>query len=118
MLAKIEVKSRLVIDSMEDRAMLAYNAFPERLYVVLDGRVVFRGGFGPVMYSLQDVREFLQLVLAFTHARDEANCRNDSQSMQEAEDGRVKCVKYMLPDYPYFGSTACGNPLKFRHYLN
>ena len=37
-----------VIDSMDNSTMQAYNAFPDRLYLIgKDGRIAFKGGPGP-----------------------------------------------------------------------
>mmetsp|Transcript_12865 Transcript_12865/g.16057 ORF Transcript_12865/g.16057 Transcript_12865/m.16057 type:complete len:117 (-) Transcript_12865:158-508(-) len=45
------VDSALYVDSMDNSAMKAYAAHPERLYVVQDNKVAFRGGIGPFQYS-------------------------------------------------------------------
>jgi hypothetical protein len=38
----------LFIDGMDDTAMMAYSAWPERLYVIgTDGRIAYRGDPGP-----------------------------------------------------------------------
>ena len=43
------------VDKMDDRTMRAYAAFPERLYLIgTDGKVVYRGGLGPMGFSPQE----------------------------------------------------------------
>lgn len=49
----------IMVDPMDDRTNHAYSALPERLYVVLDGKVVFEGGMGPFHYRIDLVEEFL-----------------------------------------------------------
>jgi len=51
---------RLVVDSIDNSANRAYAAWPERLYVIVDGVVVFKSGPGPFGYVLDDVRAWLE----------------------------------------------------------
>ena len=51
---------RLLVDTMADEANARYAAWPERLYVVVDGVVVYKGGPGPFGYVLDDVRAWLE----------------------------------------------------------
>ncbi|EDV18712.1 uncharacterized protein TRIADDRAFT_34769, partial [Trichoplax adhaerens] len=48
------------IDCIENDTMKAYDAVPERLYVVDDGKIVYSGGPGPFAYSLDDMEQFLE----------------------------------------------------------
>lgn len=50
----------LVVDSMDNACELAYEARPERLYVIRDGVVAFRSGPGPFCYSPSQLREYLR----------------------------------------------------------
>ena len=54
------LKTELVCDAMSDECSKGYAAMPERLYVVLNNKVVFIGGRGPHDYSVDSVRQFLQ----------------------------------------------------------
>lgn len=49
----------ILVDPMDDPANKAYASFPERFYILLDGKVVFEGGLGPYYYSVPEVAEFL-----------------------------------------------------------
>jgi type I thyroxine 5'-deiodinase len=49
----------MVCDSMNGDALLHYEAWPERLYIIEDGVVVFRGGLGPHDYRPNDVKDWL-----------------------------------------------------------
>ncbi len=51
---------RLVVDSIDNSANRAYAAWPERLYIIVDGVVVFKSGPGPFGYVLDDVRKWLE----------------------------------------------------------
>lgn len=45
-----------LVDEMDDAAMTAYAAWPDRLYMVgLDGRVVYAGGRGPFGFKPQEL---------------------------------------------------------------
>ena len=54
---------RLLVDTMENKASLAFGALPERLAIVVNGRVHFLGGKGPEMYSVADCRAALAKLL-------------------------------------------------------
>lgn len=49
----------LVCDSMEGQVNDRYAAWPERLYIIVDGVVVYQGGFGPFDYKLWEVQDWL-----------------------------------------------------------
>lgn len=49
----------IVCDSMSGEVVDRYQAWPERLYIVLDGLVVYKGGMGPFEYKLFEVQEWL-----------------------------------------------------------
>ena len=49
----------VVVDSMHDTANRLYGAFYERLYIVLDGVVVYEGGYGPEYYNMDEVEVWL-----------------------------------------------------------
>ena len=49
------------IDGMENDADRAYNAWPERLYVVSEeGRIVYQGGKGPYGFKPEELEAFLE----------------------------------------------------------
>ena len=56
---ELHFTSPLVVDSMENTANLSYGAIPERLYVVLDGKIVFKGDQGPNGYNVEAVEDYL-----------------------------------------------------------
>ena len=48
---------RTYVDEMDDAVMIAYAAWPERLYLVgLDGRVVYAGGLGPFGFEPAELK--------------------------------------------------------------
>ena len=51
---------RLMVDLMTNKAGTAYAAMPERLYVVLDGKIIYEGLQGPFDYRLDEVEEYLE----------------------------------------------------------
>lgn len=50
----------ILVDTMEDEANQAYGAFPERLFIVHKGKIVYEGGMGPYYYDLTEVRKWLE----------------------------------------------------------
>lgn len=49
----------IVVDSFDDTIKEAYESWPERLFVIQDGVVVYQGGFGPFGYSPEELRAWL-----------------------------------------------------------
>ena len=47
------------VDDMKNAANDAYAAWPERLYIVENGKIAYRGGMGPFNYTPADVRAWL-----------------------------------------------------------
>ncbi|CAJ0932228.1 unnamed protein product [Ranitomeya imitator] len=50
---------RVVVDTMSNASNAAYGAYFERLYIVLDGKVVYQGGRGPDGYKISELRTWL-----------------------------------------------------------
>lgn len=49
----------LVCDTMAGNVVDSYDAWPERLYIIVDGVVVYAGGKGPFGYKLPEVKQWL-----------------------------------------------------------
>ena len=45
---------------MKNEASRSYGSFPDRLYIVLDGKVVYQGGLGPVDYNTYEMEQWLE----------------------------------------------------------
>jgi len=58
----------IVADLMDNKASVTYAALPERLYVVLDGKIIYEGAQGPFGYSLPEVERCLQKFIRETNA--------------------------------------------------
>lgn len=54
-----QFKMDLVADSMEGHIVDRYLAWPERLYIIVDGVIVYMGGNGPFGYRLDEVQRWL-----------------------------------------------------------
>lgn len=59
----------VVVDTMENRSSQLYAALPERLYVLQEGRILYKGGPGPWNYHPEEVRAVLEQL-----------CRSSAQS--------------------------------------
>lgn len=54
----------IFVDTMANSASKAFGALPERLCILLEGRVVFLGGKGPEKYSVKECRNALEALIA------------------------------------------------------
>ncbi len=52
-------EDKIVVDSMKGHITDIYGAWPERLYIIVDGVIVYQGGLGPFEYRLYEVQEWL-----------------------------------------------------------
>jgi len=50
----------LLVDNMNNDACISYGSFPDRLYIILEGRVVYQGGVGPHGYIPREVELWLE----------------------------------------------------------
>ena len=57
---KAEDNYDILVDLMDNKAGTAYAAMPERLYVVLDGKIVYEGLQGPFDYRMDEVEQYLE----------------------------------------------------------
>lgn len=54
----------VLVDEMDDRAGRAYNAKPDRLYIIdRQGKVTYRGGPGPFGYNPSEMEQTLIMLL-------------------------------------------------------
>jgi len=53
------IKGDIVCDSMQGQVLDRYQAWPERLYVVLNRRIAYKGGVGPFHYNIDEVEAWL-----------------------------------------------------------
>lgn len=65
-LTKLELKGiPALVDDMDDTANLAYEAGPDRLYLIgRDGRVAYKGGPGPFMFLPDELDKAIRKELA------------------------------------------------------
>lgn len=57
---KVGAKAPYYCDTMADTARMAYESWPERLYIIEDGKIAVKGGPGPFQYDLGVVEEWLK----------------------------------------------------------
>ena len=50
----------ILVDFMDDKANMAYGGYPERLYILLNGKIVYAGDVGPFGYKVQEVNAWLE----------------------------------------------------------
>jgi type I thyroxine 5'-deiodinase len=54
------IKGDVVCDGMKGQVLDLYQAWPERLYIIVDGVVAYKGGVGPFHYNLGEVEAWLE----------------------------------------------------------
>jgi len=55
-----QFKLPLFVDLMDNNADNAYEALPERFYILFQGKVMYKGGAGPFGYRLPEVNTWLK----------------------------------------------------------
>lgn len=50
----------IMVDAFENEASKAYGAWPERLFIIQDGKIVYEGGTGPYNYKITEVQGWLE----------------------------------------------------------
>ena len=53
------VKAKILVDGMDNRANITFGAIPERLVVLRNNRVQWIGGPGPINYSIEELEKYL-----------------------------------------------------------
>lgn len=54
-----DIPFEVLVDPMANEANLKYSLWPERLYIIVDGVIVYKGGPGPFEYRLDQVMAWL-----------------------------------------------------------
>ena len=49
----------LVCDCMDNHVSDRFDSWPERLYIIQDGVIIYQGGLGPFDYNLPEVKQWL-----------------------------------------------------------
>ena len=50
----------VMVDMFDNEATNAYGAFPERLFIIQEGKIVYEGGTGPYNYDLTELQSWLE----------------------------------------------------------
>jgi hypothetical protein len=67
LISETGMDERLVtVDVMDDNAEIAFAAWPERLFIIQNGRIVYKGGTGPFHYHPEEVEQWIAAFLAST----------------------------------------------------
>ncbi|EDV24912.1 uncharacterized protein TRIADDRAFT_56321 [Trichoplax adhaerens] len=57
---RFDIKLPVYVDDIKDTMAKEYSATPERLYVIRDGKISYKGGPGPMCYDLDELESHLQ----------------------------------------------------------
>lgn len=61
----LKLTMRVLVDDMEDTIAKAYNAMPDRLFILsADGKVAYRGNRGPRGFDVDEMEAALKKVMA------------------------------------------------------
>ena len=62
---KISLTIPMVIDDMQNSVATAYNAMPDRIFILsADGKIAFRGDRGPRGFDVEQLEQELRRILA------------------------------------------------------
>lgn len=80
--ADLKLTIPVLVDDMEDTVAKAYNALPDRLFILnADGTIAYRGDRGPRGFKVDEMEQALaKLVPAASVTKDSAPKRSKSQS--------------------------------------
>lgn len=62
---KKESKISIYSDTMDDHTNHLFRAWPERLYVLYDGKILYQGSKGPQGYSMPTLEYFLKKNISY-----------------------------------------------------
>lgn len=54
----------MLVDNMDDAVNQAFAAWPERMYIIHEEKIVYKGGPGPFEFDVEEAKEALSKVLA------------------------------------------------------
>lgn len=60
LLQQEDVKCPILVDTMDNKCSLAYGAFPERYYIIHNGKIVLFNGLGPEFYDPSKVKLWVE----------------------------------------------------------
>jgi type I thyroxine 5'-deiodinase len=55
-----KIKCPVLVDAMNNEAMNAYGARPERMYIILDGKIAYQGARGPMYNDMAEFKQHLE----------------------------------------------------------
>jgi len=84
----------LVVDEIQNKLEEAYIAKPERLWGVMNGKIVYKGGWGPVNY---DISHLIAWLLKYYGDRISAETRQEVEKMHDS----TREAKLAYWDYCY-----------------
>ena len=57
---RFQIQLPIYVDDIDDTISSLYSALPERLYVIKNSQINYKGGPGPMCYDLEDLESHLQ----------------------------------------------------------
>ena len=55
-----QIKCDVLCDGWHNGVLHSYQSWPERIYIIIDGVVVYQGGIGPFHYDLDEVETWME----------------------------------------------------------
>lgn len=99
----------MAVDGIDDAVALAYNAWPERIYILRsDGRIHYKGGLGPFGFRPAEADQALAKLLGVSRPTSESAEPEDADAA--FEDDGISGVWRGQGE----GSTTGGKPVPFR----
>lgn len=90
--ADISPASPYFCDPIDDNTRFAFEAWPERLFIIADGKVAYRGGEGPFDYKTEEVAEWLAAKFPDVTAPPRPKKRDSANKKTQSNMGTIACV--------------------------
>jgi hypothetical protein len=95
------------VDSMSDTAQNAYGALPERLYVLQNGKIAYRGGTGPFHYDLYEAETELRKLVGGSETKEGGSSEKKEASLPQRVHTGEKAFKFTMKAPPQsYGRTS------------
>ena len=85
--------TQVYLDVIDNATSLAYGAWPERLYVLLDGVVEYEGGKGPFFYNLDELDQWLERFTKEARRLSNNNNNNNNNNNKSCDDNNIHVMK-------------------------
>ena len=89
--ADLAPSSPYFCDPIDDNTRFAFEAWPERLYILENGKIAYRGGEGPFDYNTEEVAEWLAAKFPDVAAPSQPKNQTRAKAKSQSNVGTAAC---------------------------